>query len=114
MNEPARSQPRTAPQGRHARALERRIKHLEKRVNKAGTDSPLSYDLNELEALRVAQAVITLYRAEQTGQQLATAFLLEETVHHLTGDHRAQTMQRTTLVLDLMARAKLLEQLGEP
>jgi arginine repressor len=109
----AESHARTAPRARHQRALARRIKHLERRVNNAenGT-SPLSYDLQELDALRIADQLLTLYRLEQTGQETSTAFLLQEACARLLGE--ATVMTREELVQALHTRALLLESLGEP
>lgn len=46
---------------RHQRALRRRLQHLERRVNAATGQGALSYDLQELEALRVALKLFALY-----------------------------------------------------
>ena len=79
---------------RGLRALERRARHLARRVDAvhAGVETKLSshtYDLRELEALRSA---IPLYRAEMTARTaamledvpfVATAALLEQAAHYL-------------------------------
>lgn len=103
----------SGPRARHQRAIARRLKHLERRVEGAAPgQGPLSYDLQELEALRVADQLITLRRMEQTGQEPTTGFLLQEATARLLGE--PTTMPREELVQALHQRAKLLESLGEP
>lgn len=103
-----------APENRHVRTLERRLAHLDARLQKMAGEGPpkptATWDAQEADALRVALRTMGLYRAEQQGNEYSTSFLLEEAREAL--DKGMTTLERSELVRRLRERARLLEDLG--
>jgi hypothetical protein len=103
------------PELRHIRTLERRLAHLDGRLQRAsGEDGRLTgsatYDAQERDALRVALSLMALFLEEQSGQSYSTSFLLEEAAEALSKG--ITTLEHSDLVKTLKERARLLEELG--
>lgn len=114
VSEQPPSPPTRAPENRHIRTLERRLAHLDARLQKASGEGPIkptnTWDAQEADALRVALRTLQLYRAEHQGNEYSTAFLLEEAREAL--DNGITTLERSELVRRLRERARLLDDLG--
>lgn len=65
------------PSAKHQKALERRIAYLRQRVD-AAADEPLSFDLQELEALRATVVLIDFYVRARAGDIDPMSVLLSD------------------------------------
>lgn len=106
-----------APERRHLKTLERRIAHLEARVeqrkeHEGEVRGSATYEASELAALKVALKVMQLYRDEAVQDAYTTSFLLEEAAQAVeqTGEG-GHVLGGADLVEELRERAVLLDEL---
>jgi hypothetical protein len=106
-----------APERKHLRTLERRIAHLEGKLEeRKAVDGVLqggaTFEAAELAALRVAHETMRLYRDTAAENEYLTWQLLDEAAKRFEGIGGLK-LTREELVEELQTRARLLEQLEQ-
>jgi len=109
------------PEKKHLKTLERRIAHLEGRLDERRerqgmVSGSATFEASELAALRVAVSLVRQYRGElaDEGGSYTTPFLLEEAAAALESAQSlgGHVLPARTLVKELRERARLLEELA--